>query len=88
MNGFLKRQDKFMEEKSGHEQGRKGLKYKPGPENFIFQRLCHSSYIVQSVPQCLILSRCPWTVPDQERAISTGLRLLLCILMSLTLEPQ
>lgn len=75
MNGFLKRQDKFMEEKSGHGQGRKGLKYKPGPENFIFRRLCQCSYIVQSVFLCLMLSRCPWTVPDQERATSTGLRL-------------
>jgi len=36
MNELLKRQDKFMEEKSGHGQEIIGLKYKLGLKRFIF----------------------------------------------------
>jgi len=73
MNELLKRQDKFMEEKSGHGQEIIGLKYKLGLKRFIFWRLCQCSYILQSVSWCLILSWSPWTVPDGNRTTSNGL---------------
>lgn len=76
-----------MEEKTGHGQEIKCLKYKLWLKNCVFWRLCQCSCTVQSMPWCVILSRCPWTAPDGNRTTSTGLRLFLYTPMSLTLNP-